>query len=138
MRIFIAKSQKTGLKITFKYDYKHTLRQLEFEGEWTDELVHKILPKIPVNLHMMLSDIASQKRNSPWRFSELQDLSFEAFYQQYPNKVGLKEKTRKAYEKLSEAEKMEAILFIPELINLKKDGTAYPYPATYLNQKYWK
>lgn len=138
MRTFIAKSKKTGLKITFKYDYNTILRQLEFEGDWTNELINKILPKIPVNLQMMLSDIAQQKPNSPWRFSEVQDLSFESFYRQYPNKVGPKEKTRKAYEKLSEADKMEAILYIPELIKLKKDGTAYPYPATYLNQKYWK
>ena len=33
---------------------------------------------------------------------------------------------------------MEAILFIPELIKLKGDGTALPYPPTYLNKKYWK
>lgn len=138
MRIFIAKSQKTGLKITFKYDFQCVLRQLEFEGDWTDELISKILPKIPVNLQMMISDIRNQKPNSPWQFSEIKDLSFESFYDLYPKKVGLKEKTRKAYEKLSEADKMEAILFIPELIKLKKDGTAYPYPATYLNQKYWK
>lgn len=138
MRIFIAKSQKTGLKITFKYDFNGILRQLEFDGDWTDELINKILPKIPVNLQMMISDIKLQKPKSPWRFTEVQDLSFEAFYQQYPNKVGPKEKTKKDYGKLSDAEKMEAILFIPELIKMKKDGTAYPYPATYLNQKYWK
>lgn len=138
MRIFIAKSEKTGLKITFKYDYSTILRNLEFDGDWTNELINKILPKIPVNLQMMLSDIAQQKGGSPWKFSEVQDLSFESFYTKYPHKVGPKAKTQKAYEKLSEADKMEAILYIPELIKLKKDGTAYPYPATYLNQKYWK
>ena len=42
------------------------------------------------------------------------------------------------YNKLSDADKMEAILYIADLIKLKNDGTAFPYPATYLNQKYWK
>lgn len=138
MRIFISKHQKSGLKITFKYDFIGTLRQLEFDGNWKDEQINKILPKIPVNLPMMISDIKAQKLNSTWKFSEIQDLTFESFYKEYPSKVGPKEKTKKAYEKLSDAEKMEAILFIPELVKIKKDGTAYPYPATYLNQKYWK
>lgn len=138
MRNFIAENRKTGLKITFKYDFNTILRQVEFEGDWKDVQVSKILSKIPVNLQMMIADVKLQKPNSAWKFSEVQDLSFEAFYSKYPHKVGPKEKTRKAYEKLSEAEKMEAILFIPELVKMKKDGTAYPYPATYLNSKYWK
>lgn len=138
MRNFIAENRKTGLKITFKYDFNTILRHIEFEGEWTDELVSKILPKIPVNLQMMIADIKNQKPNSAWKFSEVQDLSFEAFYCKYPHKVGPKEKTKKAYEKLTEAEKMDAILYIDELIKMKKDGTAFPYPATYLNSKYWK
>lgn len=138
MRLFIAESRKTGLKITFKYDFSRILRHIEFEGDWTDELVAKILPKIPVNLDMMVSDLRLQRPTSAWKFSEVQDLSFEAFYKQYPHKIGPREKTRKAYEKLTEAEKMDAILYIPELIKMKKDGTAYPYPSTYLNSKYWR
>ena len=86
----------------------------------------------------MISDLKQQRSSSPWKFSEIQDLSFESFYNKYPNKVGPKEKTIKAYNKLTDGEKMEAILFIDELVKLKKDGTNYPYPATYLNQKYWK
>ncbi len=39
MRTFIAKSEKTGLKITFKYNT--ILRQLKFEGDWTNELINK-------------------------------------------------------------------------------------------------
>lgn len=138
MRIFIAKNQKTGLKITFKYDLNGVLRQLEFDGDWVPELVQKIITKIPVRTEVILSDIAKQKPENAWLFAELTDLSFEAFYKRYPKKVGRKEQTEKMYNKLSEADKMEAILYISELIKLKADGTAFPYPATYLNQKYWK
>lgn len=138
MRTFIAKNQKTGLKITFKYDLNGVLRQLEFDGDWVPELVQKIITKIPVRTEVILSDIAKQKPENAWIFAELTDLSFEAFYKRYPKKVGRKEQTEKMYNKLSEADKMEAILYISELIKLKADGTAFPYPATYLNQKYWK
>ena len=138
MRIFIAKNQKTGLKITFKYDLNGVLRHLEFDGDWVPELVQKIITKIPVRTEVILSDIAKQKPENAWIFAELTDLSFEAFYKRYPKKVGRKEQTEKMYNKLSEADKMEAILYISELIKLKADGTAFPYPATYLNQKYWK
>lgn len=138
MRTFVAKNQKTGLKITFKYDLNGILRQLEFDGDWVPELVQKIINKIPVQVEAILADIAKQKPENAWLFAELTDLSFEAFYKRYPKKVGRKEQTEKMYNKLSEADKMEAILYISELIKLKADGTAFPYPATYLNQKYWK
>lgn len=50
MRAFIAKSEKTGLKITFKYDCNTMLRQLEFEGDWTNELINKMARLIPILL----------------------------------------------------------------------------------------
>ncbi len=138
MRIFIAKNQKTGLKITFKYDIGGILRQIEFDGDWDSELINRIISRIPTNTETMLADIKAQKPDKPWLFAEITDLSFEAFYKRYPKKVGRKELTEKAYNKLSEADKMEAILFVTELIKLKNDGTAFPYPVTYLNQKHWK
>lgn len=138
MRIFIAKSQKLGLKITFKYDLNGVLRILEFDGEWAPMQVGKIIAKIPVSVDQMQADIYNQKPDKAWLFAEITDISFAAFYKRYPKKVGRKEQTEKMFNKLSEADKMEAILFISELIKLKSDGTAFPYPATYLNQKYWK
>ena len=138
MRTFITKHQKSGLKITFKYDLNGVLRILEFDGEWEADKVSKIIAKIPTELQIILEDIRKQKPENPWIFAELTDLSFEAFYKRYPKKVGRKEQTEKMYNKLNEADKMEAILYIAELIKLKSDGTAFPYPATYLNQKHWK
>jgi transcriptional regulator of met regulon len=138
MRTFITKHQKTGLKITFKYDLNGVLRELVFDGDWVPELVQKIINKIPVQVATILEDIRKQKLDNPWLFAEITDLSFEAFYKRYPKKVGRKGQTERMYNKLSDADKMEAILYIADLIKLKNDGTAFPYPATYLNQKYWK
>lgn len=138
MRKFIAKHQITGLKITFEFDFNEVLRIMVVDGDWTVEQVKKILSKVPTSTTEMLNEISLQKNNSAWVFAEIADITFETFYRRYPKKVGLKETTEKAYNKLSDADKMEAILYIAELIKLKNDGTAFPYPATYLNKKYWK
>jgi len=138
MRTFIAKSQKTGLKITFKYNLNGVLQILEFDGDWTAELVERMKAVFPSSTEKMILEMQNQKPKSPWIFAELTDISFEAFYKKYPKKVGRKEDTEKAFNKLNEADKMEAILFIDGLIKLKSDGTAFPYPKTYLNGKYWK
>ncbi len=138
MRTFIAKHHKTGLKITFKYSLNGVLSLLEFEGDWESEKVKKVTANLPSDTTHMLERIKSQDMKSGWIFAELSDVSFENFYKQYPRKVGPKEVTEKAWNKLSNVDKMEAILSIPELVKLKSDGTAFPYPATYLNKKYWK
>ena len=140
MRSFITKHYESGLKVTFKYDLNGVLRFLEFEGEnWNAEKVKYIMQKIPADLKTILADLENQNfKKGSWIFSEITVVSFDAFYNQYPKKVGRKEDTLKAWNKLKEVEKMEAILYIPELIKLKSDGTAFPYPATYLNKKLWK
>ncbi|WP_395974225.1 hypothetical protein [Chryseobacterium cucumeris] len=137
MRTFIAKNQKNGLKITFKYNFNGVLQVLEFEGDWPQDKVQEIIGKMPAGVDKMAQNISENGR-SAWLFAELTEITFDAFYKRYPRKVGRKEETEKAFNKLSEADKMEAILFIEALIKLKNDGTAFPYPATYLNKKYWK
>jgi hypothetical protein len=138
MRTFIAKNQKTGLKMTFKYNLNGVLQILEFDGDWSVERIEKVKTIFPASTEKMLFEIKNQKPESPWNFAEVTDLSFDAFYRRYPKKVGRRADTEKAYNKLSDADKMEAILFIDALIKLKSDGTAFPYPATYINKKYWK
>ena len=139
MRTFITKHHGTGLKMMFKYDLNGVLRELEFEGDWSSTQVQKIMTRIPADLQTILADLQNQTlEKGSWVFTEITVVSFDAFYEKYPKKVGRKEDTLKAWNKLKEVEKMEAILYIPELIKLKSDGTAFPYPATYLNKKLWK
>ena len=138
MRTFIAKHHKTQLKVTFQYDFNEVLRILEFEGDWDDSKIANVLKNATTSATLMLEKIKSQDLKSGWIFAELSDISFANFYKLYPRKVGPKELTEKSWNKLGKVDKMEAILFIPELIKLKGDGTAFPYPAAYLNKKYWK
>ncbi len=138
MRTFVTKHQKSGLKITFQYDLEGVLRIVEMVGAWKPDQVQSILSKIPTELDRILADIKNQKPESKWTFAEVTEISFAEFYRRYPKKVGRKEQTEKMWNKLKEADQLEAILYIEELKKLKNDGTAFPYPATYLNQKHWK
>ena len=68
----------------------------------------------------------------------LNDTTFEVFYKFYPRKDGKKLMAQRAWEKMKEADRIQAITYIDTLIEQKtSDGTAYPYASTYLNQKYW-
>lgn len=139
MRTFIAKHHKTQLKVTFQYDITEILRVVEFEGDWTADKIAKVLANATTTTAEMLKRLQVQDLKKGWIYAELSDISFANFYQQYPRKVGPKETTEKAWNKLGKVDKMEAILFLPELIKLKEsDGTAFPYPPSYLNKKYWK
>ena len=139
MRSFLAIGRKTGLRIVFKYDLNGVLRSVEFDGKWTDDLIERIKVKIPVNVQYCISEIKNQKPNSQWIFKELTELSFEAFYKSFPNKLGKKDLARKIWDKMSDAERMDAILYLDEYIPLKrKEGTNIPYASSYLNGKYWE
>ncbi|UDQ55015.1 hypothetical protein LJF28_04935 [Chryseobacterium indologenes] len=86
MRTFIAKNQKTGLKMTFKYNLNGVLQILEFDGDWSVERIEKVKTIFPASTEKMLFELKNQKPESPWNFAEVTDLSFDAFYRRYPKK----------------------------------------------------
>ena len=117
MRSFLAIGRKSGLRLVFKYDLNGILRSVEFDGIWTDELIERSKVKIPANVQYCISEIKNQK----------------------PNKLGKKDLAKKSWEKMTEAERMDAILYLDEYIPLKrKEGTNIPYASSYLNGKYWE
>ncbi|AUS06460.1 hypothetical protein [Pseudotamlana carrageenivorans] len=68
------------------------------------------------------------------------DLSFEAFWNSYGNKVGKRKETENKWTRLSKAEKLQVLSSIPKYNNYLKH---YPkqqkqYPSTYLNQEAYK
>lgn len=139
MRTFIAIGRKTGLRISFKYGLNGVLKSVEFDGEWTDELVERIKVKIPANVQYCISQIREQSTLSQWIFKEVTDLSFDGFYKQYPNKLGKKPEAIKAWDKMTDAARMDAMLYLSEYLPKKhKEGTNIPYASSYLNGKYWE
>lgn len=139
MRTFVAIGQRTGLRIMFKYDLNGVLRSVDFDGNWTDELVERIKTKIPANVMYCISQMKEQSPNSQWIFKELTDLSFDGFYKKYPNKLGKKKEALKFWNLMTEPERLDAVLYLDVFIPQKrKEGTNIPYASTYLNGKYWE
>lgn len=123
-----------------EYSFKGFLRSAEITvGK---NMSFNIFEFLWTNLPMRRSEIDEWQKNAPagWQMHEMsEDLSFDRFWKEYGNKVGKKTMTENAWKKLSQADKMAALLFIPKLRTRKKlDGTQMPYPSTYLNQKYWE
>lgn len=139
MRTFLAIGRKTGLRISFKYDLKGVLKAVEFDGQWTDELVERIKPKMPANVMYCISQIKNQSPTSQWIFKEMTDLSFDGFYKRYPNKLGKKAEALKAWNNLTDPSRMDAVLYLEIFIPQKrKEGTNIPYASSYLNGRYWE
>lgn len=66
-------------------------------------------------------------------------ITFEAFWKEYPNKVGRKERTRELWRLLTDIEKAKAfnnIKAYKKWISLQ-NNMAFVYPETYLSQRRW-
>lgn len=67
-----------------------------------------------------------------------EDLSFERFYNTYDYKISKRSTAEKSWNKLSDANKLLALKFIPKYeAQLRKTGVGKKYPETYLNQMIW-
>lgn len=61
---------------------------------------------------------------------------FPTFWAKYPEKKG-KIQAERAFERMGQAAKAEAIRFIPKYLRSLKPGVAVCHPATYLNGQRW-
>jgi hypothetical protein len=67
------------------------------------------------------------------------ELSFEKFWNVYGFKRGNIARSRKLWDKTSDADKIIALGFINKLKAVyEKEGKQMPYPETYLSQKRWE
>lgn len=68
------------------------------------------------------------------------DLSFDAFWNAYANKVGKKKMAENSWKKLGKAIRIKALLGIRKYDNHLRlnPGIAKAHPSTYLNQEYWE
>lgn len=83
--------------------------------------------------------IPKGKKNFEITVGEI-DLSFEAFWDAYANKVGKLKEARNIWARLSKAEKIQVFLNMPRYKNYLKYHPAQQmmYPTTYLNQEAYK
>ena len=141
MKEYIIIHKDSEQKITLGYDNTFgMLRKVELSNtRWTWEDITVAIRQA----NKLRSETDFLKRmESPipdFDFLEMpKDLRFEVFWNAYGYKVGKIPATQKAWNALTDAEKIEVLLFIPKFKEGKKaDKTAMPYPSTFLNQKYW-
>lgn len=139
MRSFVAIGKKQGLRIVFKYGLNGVLKSAEFDGDWTDELISRAKLVLPENLQLAISYTMNENPKNPFLFKEMTEITFEIFYKGYPNKLGKRKEAEKAWAKLTDAERMDAYLYLEIFIPQKrKEGTNIPYASSYLNGKYWE
>ncbi|AGC39502.1 hypothetical protein JSO53_04140 [Riemerella anatipestifer] len=140
MREYIALHKKSSRKIYFKYSFLGVLEELKMYGEkYTEEQVKWVLQstRMPFTESQMLFLCSNKKLDFDYMPMPT-DLSFEFFWNLYGYKKGKIATTQKAWNALSDADKIEVLLYIPKFKETKKiDKTAMPYPSTFLNQKYW-
>lgn len=126
-------------EVTFEYNLKGFLKVVKV-GE-VKGMSKSIFDWLWANLPTSTQMIEEYKKTAGnFKISEVPvDLSFERFWSEYNNKVGKKKMTENAWNKLSQKDKIAALLYIEKLRRTKRqDGTQMPYPSTYLNQKYWE
>lgn len=111
----------------------------------------EILPKLTViQIEWIWAElikvIHTQERISKfeWKKVEILELTegitFEAFWKEYPNKVGRKERCRELWRMLTDAEKYKAFHSIKSYKKWisTQNNMAFVYPETFLNQRRWE
>lgn len=141
MREYIIIHKTSEKKVIFSYHSVFgTLCKVEYSNErWSENEITMILREANV-LKMESAFIEKmQHKFIDWDYLEMpRDLRFEVFWNTYGYKKGKIPATQKAWNSLTDAEKIEVLLYIPKFLESKKiDKTAMPYPSTFLNQKYW-
>lgn len=141
MSDYIIIHKESERKVTLSYDGTFSsLRKIELsKAKWSNEEITMILRE--ANSLRNESDFLQkmQKKYIDWDYLEMpKNLSFETFWNAYSYKKGKIAATQKSWNALTDAEKIEVLLFIPKFLESKKnDKTAMPYASTFLNQKYW-
>ncbi len=140
MKNYVALHKKSDHKIYYSYDIFGVLVKMEFSGErWKEETIDWIFK--PGRIPLTESDMWSRIENKTLEFNYMEiptDLSFSNFWNLFAYKKGKIPGAQRYWERLTDAEKIEALLYIPKLHTQKKaDGTAMPYPQSYISGKYW-
>lgn len=137
---YVALHKKSDKKFYMKFDAFGVLKTISLEGErWTVDQVNWVFRSVRVPKTEGECLLFMEKKDLDFDYLEIpKDLSFEYFWKAYSYKVGKIPAARKAWNALSDAEKIEALLYIPKLRMKKKiDNTPMPYPSSYLNGRYW-
>lgn len=140
MKYILTSEEEFSGEIIFEYNLKGFLKCVEISSakHMRLDFFNWLWRNLPLSIRELEGyKVDAQKMITITEAPE--DLSFDRFWKEYGNKVGKKTMTENAWKKLSQADKIKALSYIPKLRTKKTiDGTQMPYPSTYLNQRYWE
>lgn len=134
--------KKANILWTFKYDLNGNLRSFTVEDRPLSQSQLRFLfleQKFPAKELEMKQVWLSAKKSEFEIIVGEPDLSFEAFWNAYNNKVGKKKMAENTWNKLSQANKVKALQAIKYYNNYlsRKPGIDKAHATTYLNQEYY-
>lgn len=135
---YLIKFNSSGATALFEYDEKGNLIKYELDpGNFNEAQFEYFIDKFPKRLAFIEKWIEWKLKNVVITKVD-EDLSFDAFYIKYNQKLGKKQTAIKIWDQMSDVERAKAIKFIQlydqELI---KTGYGKKNAETYLNQKTW-
>lgn len=135
---YILTSIKLKGKILVEFTEHNILSKLEIDPQdATEKFVRWFLQRLPWHENAM----TERTYHTLLKIEPVSDdLSFEAFWDKFGNKVGHKERARKLWDNLSDIDKAKCLASIPRY---KAYCASHPhiqvlYPETYLSQKRWE
>lgn len=134
---YIITAKSTNVSLELKYDLNGKLIAFNLDGDYTEEQYNYLMDRTPREQEKVKERFPP---NTKLQVKEMPaDLSFEAFWEAYKYKVGKKKMAENIWNKLSRADKVKAMLYIPRYLNHLRlnPGLAQAYPTTYLNQEYY-
>lgn len=140
---YTVKSRKDGFIWQFKYHLNGDLYSFTIlEGKLNDNQVKWLFESCnfpAIEVLMKTRWMVKLKKNFEITIGE-PDLSFEAFWNAYNNKVGKKKMAENTWNKLSKANKIKALQAISSYNKYlsRKPGIDKAHATTYLNQEYWE
>lgn len=134
---YIVTSKKKGVDSKMLLDYNEAgeINKIEFEGCDINQISY-LLDRVPVLEDLLKNRCEAYNLNLA--VAEL-DLSFDNFWNTFAYKVGKKMRSKRLWEAMSEAEKIESFVKIPKyhrFINIKQQESAYP--ETWLYNRMWE
>ncbi len=133
MNNYLIKHPKHPFKLLLKYN--QTGRLVAYEAsEIQDEQLDYFLKNLPV----LESKVKAFKTVGLIVLQQIEELTFETFWELYDYKVGNKARAKKLFDALSEVEKQDVFVGLKRYKAwLQTKTTAKLYPETFLAQKRW-
>jgi len=134
MRKYVLTSPGFTGELIFGYNSENILVHFENKAELKSEHLSYLQRNFPF-VNDELPKIAKKGR-----ITEITDLGFERFWNEYGAKVGNKKQTEKLWVELQESDKIAIFEHLPKYNYYLKthQGLMRAYPSTFLNQRRWE